>query len=145
MEKEKVTIEKIFQMAQLIKDGKYVRKKQKRNGKLRYENPEVVFDKVKKTEADLFLKRHDVNIKGFVRTMNLEQITHVLNRHPNMTISDFLIAILIINEYDVCGLGKHPNTIVYKKTLANDFFYIEFIQGKNRKLALNTFYKRKKR
>jgi len=62
-----------------------------------------------------------------------------------MTISDFLIISTIVNERDVCGLGKAENTIVYKKTLADEYFYVEFIQQGRKKLALKTYYKRKKR
>jgi len=143
--KKKTTkdIVQIFAKAQGILNGTYIRKKQKRNGKIFRENQEVTFNKVSKTEADLFLKKHGINVKDYIRTMNLEQTLHVLKRHPNMTIADFLIISTIINDRDICGLGRAENTIVYKKTLADEYFYIEFIQHGKKKLALKTFYKKK--
>jgi hypothetical protein len=145
MKKSKLKIEDLFFLAQKIKSGSIKRKTVKRGSKLLQDNPKVTFDKVRKTEADLLKKRHSVNVKDFKRVIDLDGVLHVLKKHPNMSVSDFLIIAKIINECDVCGLGKYPETIVYKKTLADEYFYIEFIQYGRKELILKTYYKRKSR
>jgi hypothetical protein len=106
-------------------------------------NQSVVIGKVTNTESDLFFKQHGINVKGFSRIIDKETVKHVMKGHPNITDADFLLIDYIIKNSDVRGLGKYKDTIVYKTTLAYEYFYIEFIMSKRKELLLRTFYKNK--
>jgi hypothetical protein len=56
-----------------------------------------------------------------------------------------LLIPFIIENYDFIGKGKEDNTIVYKKIINQEYYYVEEIRTGRKKLALKTLYKHKKR
>ena len=103
------------------------------------------FGTVSKDEADILNEIINENISGFVRVLDVSGIKHAKKEHPNLTDSDFLPIPLIVEEYDYVGIGKKEDIIVYKKLIGQEYFYVEQIQKRRKKLAIEIFYKRKKR
>lgn len=97
------------------------------------------------SEIEDFKKIFQKDFSGYSHCIDKSGIIHVLKRHKNINCSDFLLIPFIIKNYDIIGLGKEPNTIVYKKLIGDEFFYIEEIRQGRKKLAIKTFYKRKNR
>lgn len=116
--------------------------------KLKYgieSNGEFVFGIVSKKEAEQIKKNINVNVEGYKRIFDKSGIKHVLKKHKNIKIKDFLLIPLIIKKYDFISCGNKPNTIFYKKLIGDEYFYVETIRKRRKKLALKTFYKREKR
>jgi len=103
----------------------------------------VSIGKITKFQADLFEKKLGINVKGYERVITAEGIRHAL-KHANINDPDFLAISLIVENPDVIGLGKKADTIVYRKDFDKFYFYVECIQKRNQRLAIQTLYKRKK-
>lgn len=85
------------------------------------------------------------NTTGYTRIIDSYAIRHIFKSHPNIKITDILLIPFIIKNYDFIGQGKEHNTIVYKKLIGKEYFYIEEIRTGKKNLALKTLYKRKQR
>lgn len=100
------------------------------------------FGIVSNKEAEQIKKIININVEGYKRTLDDTGINHVFKIHKDIKDEDFLLIPSIIKEYDFIGAGKKPDTIVYKKLIVNDFFYIETVRKGRKKLAIKTFYKK---
>ncbi len=82
-----------------------------------------------------------IDFTGFVHTIDSAGIIHAL-KHENIKSSDILLIPFIIANYDIIGIGKVENTIVYKKLIGDVYFYVEEVRKGRKKLAIKTLYKR---
>jgi len=104
----------------------------------------VPIGKITKFQADVFEKYFGVNVRDYERIIAAEGIRHALNRHKDLTETDFLAILFIVDNPDVVGLGKKQDTIVYRKDFDKFYFYVECVQNKRKRLVIQTLYKRKK-
>lgn len=102
------------------------------------------FALVKVQDASILKQLTAQNFIGYRHTLDSSGIIHSL-KHANITMSDILLIPYIINSYDVMGVGIKEGTIVYKKQIVNEYFYVEEIRKGRKKLAIKTLYKRKRR
>ena len=100
---------------------------------------------ISNTQADIFKELLGVEVHGYERILSLRGIRHATIGHKDLTESDFLSILLIVENPDVVGLGKKPNTIVYRKDFERFYFYVECIQNKRKRLEIKTLYKRKRK
>ena len=122
-------IYKLLELKDLVKEGnKYY----------------VDFGKLDKKEINEIKKVTGINLNGYKRTLDISGIKHSFNHHKNLQFSDFLLIPFIVKNYDFIGKGKREDIIVYKKTIGNEYFYIEQIRKGRKKLVIKTFYKRRK-
>lgn len=83
-----------------------------------------------------------LDYSDYVHSLDISGIIHAL-KHNNIKSSDFLLIPFIVKNYDLIGEGVKENTIVYKKLLGKEYFYIEEVRKGRKKLTIKTFYKRK--
>jgi len=102
------------------------------------------FAKLHKSEINELKAITGNDYTGYVHCIDGAGIIHAL-KHANINASDILLIPFIIENYDFIGLGKIENTIVYKKLIGNEYFYVEEIRTGRKKFAIKTLYKRKKR
>ncbi len=100
------------------------------------------FGIVNSAEANKIFDILKENFEGYIRTIDESGVRHSIKRHPNLKKEDFLLIPYIVNNYDFIGEGKEANTIVYKKNIDKEYFYVEMIRRNRNKLAIKTFYKR---
>jgi len=105
----------------------------------------VEYGRLTESEATEIKKIISVDVTGFVRSIDISGIKHAFSRHPDLKESDFLLIPFIVKNYDFIGEGKRPGTVVYKKKIGKEFFYVEHLRTGRKKLAMLTFYKRKSR
>ncbi|MFK8377721.1 PBECR3 domain-containing polyvalent protein [Capnocytophaga canimorsus] len=110
----------------------------------KHNNNFVDFKKIGKVEAKTIAELTGLNVEGYVHTLDNSGVLHAL-KHKNINASDILLIPFIIDNYDFIGKGKEENTIVYKKVINQEYYYVEEIRKGRKKLALKTLYKRKKR
>jgi hypothetical protein len=67
------------------------------------------------------------NLTGYVRTLDAAGIIHAL-KHPNITAADILLIPFVVENYYIIGFGNKDNTIVYKKLIDKEYFYVEQIR-----------------
>ena len=79
-------------------------------------------------------KRHKYDISA---------VKHSRKKHPNMTETDFCLIPMIIAAADEITKGKYPDTVVYRKTLEKEYYYVECTRTGRKRLAMKTFYKTK--
>ncbi|MCL2028180.1 MAG: hypothetical protein FWG79_06805 [Bacteroidales bacterium] len=104
----------------------------------------VSIGKITKFQADIFQKRFGLDIRGYERIITAEGVRHALNRHANLSETDFLMILFIVENPDIVGLGKKADTIVYRKDFEKFYFYVECVQRGRKRLAIQTLYKMKK-
>ena len=78
-----------------------------------------------------------MEIKSFV------SIEEGRKNHPNITEADFCLIPMIIATADEITRGKYPNTVVYRKVLDKEYYYVECTRTGRKRLAMKTFYKTK--
>lgn len=83
----------------------------------------------------------DCEVTGFQRMIDISSIKHSRKKHPNMTEADFCLIPLIISTADEITLGKYPDTVVYRKVLDKEYYYVECTRTGRKRLAMKTFYK----
>ena len=83
----------------------------------------------------------DCEVTGFQRMIDISSIKHSRKKHPNMTEADFCLIPLIISTADKITLGKYPDTVVYRKVLDKEYYYVECTRTGRKRLAMKTFYK----
>lgn len=81
------------------------------------------------------------DVTGFQRMIDISAVKHSKNSHPNMTEADFCLIPMIISSADEIMLGKYPDTVVYKKVLDKEYYYVECTRTGRKRLAMKTFYK----
>ena len=84
------------------------------------------------------------DVTGFQRMIDISAIKHSRKKHPNITEADFCLIPLVISKADEIIQGKYPDTVVYRKTLEKEYYYVECTRMGRRRLAMKTFYKTKK-
>lgn len=99
--------------------------------------------KLSSKEINNIKKLTGVDFSGYSHSIDQSGIKHVLKKHPNINASDILLIPFIIKNYDFIGLGTKENTIVYKKIISDEMFYVEEIRTVRKKFVLKTLYKRK--
>ena len=86
--------------------------------------------------------------KTYVHSINDEGIKHTFNRNHDLSESDFIQIIEIIEKYDRIVIGKTKlklDAIVYEKTMTNgDIVYIEEIRTGRKSLFFKTLYCKRK-
>lgn len=85
----------------------------------------------------------DCDVTGFQRMIDISAVKHTRKKHPNMTETDFCLIHLIIATADEITLGKYPDTVVYRKVLDKEYYYVEYTRTGRKRLAMKTFYKTK--
>lgn len=85
----------------------------------------------------------DCDVTGFQRMIDISAVKHTRKKHPNMTETDFCLIPLIIATADEITLGKYPDTVVYRKVLDKEYYYVEYTRTGRKRLAMKTFYKTK--
>ena len=83
------------------------------------------------------------DVTGFQRMIDISAVKHSRKKHPNMTEADFCLIPLIISLADEIIQGKYPDTVVYRKTLEKEYYYVECTRTGRKRLAMKTFYKTK--
>lgn len=104
----------------------------------------IDFLKIDIKEAETIKELTGVDVKGYVHSLDNSGVLHAL-KHKNISVADLLLIPFIIENYDFIGKGKENNTIVYKKVINQEYYYVEEIRTGRKKLALKTLYKHKKR
>lgn len=102
------------------------------------------FGSVNSTEAKQISKITGLNLLNYKRSLDESGVRHAL-KHNNITDSDFNLIPIIVLDYDFIGEGKQKGTIVYKKIIGKEYFYVEVVRKSRKKLVIKTLYKRKKR
>lgn len=102
------------------------------------------FEAVSEEDSRTLNQLLQLKTDGYVHTIDAAGVNHILKRHPNITPDDFELLPCIIKEYDFIGTGTTNNSVVYKKTIDDDFYCVEEARTGRKKLAIKTFYKRKK-
>lgn len=75
--------------------------------------------------------------------IDISAVKHSRKKHPNMTEADFCLIPMIIASADEIAQGKYQDTVVYRKTLEKEYFYVECTRIRRKRLAMKTFYKTK--
>ena len=83
------------------------------------------------------------DVTGFQRMIDISAVKHSRKKHPNMTEADFCLIPMIISLADEIIQGKYPDTVVYRKTLEKEYYYVECTRTGRKRLAMKTFYKTK--
>lgn len=83
------------------------------------------------------------DVTGFQRMIDISAIKHSRKKHPNMTETDFCLIPMIIATAEEIIQGKYPDTVVYRKVLDKEYYYVECTQTGRKRLAMKTFYKTK--
>ena len=65
------------------------------------------------------------DVTGFQRMIDISAVKHSRKKHPNMTETDFCLIPMIIAAADEITKGKYPDTVVYRKTLEKEYYYVE--------------------
>lgn len=65
------------------------------------------------------------DVTGFQRMIDISAIKHSRKKHPNITEADFCLIPLVISKADEIIQGKYPDTVVYRKTLEKEYYYVE--------------------
>ena len=71
----------------------------------------------------------------------MKAIKHSRKKHPNITEADFCLIPMIIACADEITPGKYPGTVVYRKVLEKEYYYVECTRTGRKRLAMKTFYK----
>lgn len=95
-------------------------------------------------EVSQLMKLTGKDLTGYVHSLDGSGIIHAL-KHPNIKASDILLIPFIVQNYDFIGQGKTDGTIVYKKLIGDEYFYVEEIRTGRKKMVIKTLYKRKTR
>lgn len=83
------------------------------------------------------------DVTGFQRMIDISAIKHSRKKHPNMTETDFCLIPMIIATAEEIIQGKYPDTVVYRKVLDKEYYYVEYTRTGRKRLAMKTFYKTK--
>ena len=83
------------------------------------------------------------DVTGFQRMVDISAVKHSRKKHPNITEADFCLIPMIIDAADDITQGKYPDTVVYRKTLEKEYYYVECTRTGRKRLAMKTFYKTK--
>ena len=83
------------------------------------------------------------DVTGFQRMIDISAVKHSRKKHPNITEADFCLIPLVISMADEIIQGKYPDTVVYRKTLEKEYYYVECTRMGRKRLAMKTFYKTK--
>ena len=83
------------------------------------------------------------DVTGFQRMIDISAVKHSRKKHPNITEADFCLIPLVISMADEITQGKYPDTVVYRKTLEKEYYYVECTRMGRKRLAMKTFYKTK--
>ena len=83
------------------------------------------------------------DVTGFQRMIDISAIKHSRKKHPNMTETDFCLIPMIIATAEEIIQGKYPDTVVYRKVLDKEYYYVECTRTGRKRLAMKTFYKTK--
>ncbi len=103
------------------------------------------FDFAVLKEPEIIILRNltGIDFTGYRHCIDRSGIIHAM-KHANITISDLLLIPLIVKNYDAIDVGKNEDTIIYKKLIVSEYFYVEEIRKGRKKLAIKTLYKRAK-
>lgn len=101
----------------------------------------VILGKPSPKEAMVLNALLGCDVSGFQRMIDISAIKHSRKKHPNMTETDFCLIPMIIAIADEITLGKYPDTIVYRKVLDKEYYYVECTRTGRKRLAMKTFYK----
>lgn len=83
------------------------------------------------------------DVTGFLRMIDISAIKHSRKKHPNMTETDFCLIPMIIATAEEIIQGKYPDTVVYRKVLDKEYYYVECTRTGRKRLAMKTFNKTK--
>ena len=83
------------------------------------------------------------DVTGFQRMIDISAIKHSRKKHPNMTETDFCLIPMIIATAEEIIQGKYPDTVVYRKVLDKEYYYVKCTRTGRKRLAMKTFYKTK--
>ena len=75
--------------------------------------------------------------------IDISAVKHSRKKHPNITEADFCLIPMIIAAADEITQGKYHDTVVYRKTLEKEYYYVECTRMGRKRLAMKTFYKTK--
>ncbi|MCR4737296.1 MAG: hypothetical protein K5846_03965 [Bacteroidales bacterium] len=81
------------------------------------------------------------DVTGFQRMIDISAVKHIQKKHPDITEADFCLIPMIIAAADDIMMGKYPDTIVYRKVLDKEYYYVECTRTGRKRLATKTFYK----
>ena len=62
---------------------------------------------------------------------------------PYPTANDYSLVPMIIAGADEIVQGKYPDTVVYRRSLEKEYYYVECTRMGRKRLAMKTFYKTK--
>ena len=99
---------------------------------------------------------HGIDLTGYKHVIETSGIRHSESRHGKksadrtpLSIEDYLLIPFIIKQRDSIELSNHLTkkhrltTILYRKTIGNQYVYVEEIRnGRNKSLAFVSLYKR---
>ena len=83
------------------------------------------------------------DVTGFQRMIDISAVKHSRKKHPNMTEAAFCLIPMIIAGADEIVQGKYPDTVVYRRSLEREYYYVECTRMGRKRLAMKTFYKTK--
>lgn len=114
----------------------------RRAAKTEWENNHwVILGEPTKKEIKILNVLLNCDVTGFQRMMDISAVKHSRKKHPNMTEADFCLIPMIIATADEIFLGKYPDTVVYRKVLEKEYYYVECTRTGRKRLAMKTFYK----
>ena len=101
----------------------------------------VILGELSPKEVTMLNSILDCDVSGFQHMIDISAIKHTRKKHPNMTEADFCLIPMIIATAEEITKGKHPNSVVYRKILDKEYYYIEYVRTGRKRLAMKTFYK----
>ena len=65
------------------------------------------------------------------------------SKRQQTTANDYSLIPMIIAGADEIVQGKYPDTVVYRRSLEKEYYYVECTRMGKKRLAMKTFYKTK--
>lgn len=106
---------------------------------------------LRKKEIDELKIFFNIDFSDYVRSIDDASVRHAL-KHKNLTIEDFLLIDVITVDYDFVCYDVDQKKIIYSKKITDkrrtnngerNFYYVEYIQTGNKRMAMKTMYKSK--
>lgn len=85
------------------------------------------------------------NLHGYSMALDARHIRHVLKRHPQISLKDFLFLRDIINNHDSVAKSKTKGSLVFKKRIFYEYTCVEAVLDKSKMLNLKTFWVKRKK
>jgi hypothetical protein len=125
---------------------------------IKTKNKIIKFSQVSPEQAQKLREKTGLELEGYSHQINSDSIRHILKEHGNeqlerfrgqvaITERDILRIPEIVKDFDdVMNKGRNKKgeqSLLYRKKIGNDYFYVETVSRKNKTLNNKTMWIRK--